>query len=136
MNRILLLFLAGCFSLSLSAQELAANQNPNFAISRAKYMKVADSLTRWHSTTSQETYKAIDYLADKQEFRNTRRQFRRALRMERARNSGYYDDYSYPYYNNSGWYNGYSSRPYYNRWSNPVVWNSVRSPFFWYWLLR
>ena len=95
-----LLFLAvtitACFcSYIVTAQtNLAPDQNPNYAVSRAKYMQIADSLNEWHSTTQQENYKAIDWLADRREARADRREFRRQLRMERARWSdyGYYND--------------------------------------------
>jgi hypothetical protein len=99
---------------------LAPDQNPNFAISRDKYMKMADSLNAWHSTTLQENYKAIDWLADREEARADRREFRRQLRLERARwgNDYYYDNnydyypsyrgqyYNNNYYNNNRYYRG------------------------------
>lgn len=84
----------------VSAQEQPApNQNPDFMVSRARYMGMADSINSWHSTTPQETYKAIDYLADKKEARD----LRRAYRQERARTGGWYNynnGYRYPAYNN------------------------------------
>lgn len=90
---------------------LAPDQNPNFAVSRDKYMKIADSLNTWHSTTFQENYRAIDWIADRQQARADRREFRRQLRLETARWYGdyYYDDY---YYNP---YRGYRNRHYNNR---------------------
>ncbi|WP_315818959.1 hypothetical protein [Paraflavitalea speifideaquila] len=77
-------------------------------VSQARYMQMADSINSWHGTTVQDTYKAIDYLEDKRELRANRKAWRRELRMERARNSGwyngYYNNYSYPYnYNNRPW---------------------------------
>ena len=112
---------------AMSQNMLAEDQNPNYMISQAKYTKMADSINQLHGTTPQETYKAIDYLVDKREAREQRRAFRRELRMERARNGYYYNDYNYgydynPYYNNYNYY-----RPYYgyrSRWNN-VFWNSV-----------
>jgi hypothetical protein len=88
---------------------LAADQNPNYMISRDKYMQLADSVNAYHSTTIQDTYKAIDFLADRREARDQRRAWRHELRMERARYGGYYyDDYSTPYYyNNYSPYNNY-----------------------------
>lgn len=84
-----------------TAQNLAPDQNPSFMVSQARYMQMADSINSWHGTTLQETYKAIDYLEDKRELRANRKAWRRELRMERARNSGwyngYYNDYYYPY---------------------------------------
>ncbi|MBL7741186.1 MAG: hypothetical protein JNK14_18330 [Chitinophagaceae bacterium] len=95
-----------------SQAPLAPDQNPNFAVSRDKYMKIADSLNAWHSTTLQENYKAIDWLEDRREARADRREFRRQLRLERARYNDvyYYDDYNYSPYNNHyrrGSYNNY-----------------------------
>jgi hypothetical protein len=93
---------------------LAPDQNPNFAVSRDKYMKMADSLNAWHSTTLQENYKAIDWLADRKEARADRREFRQQLRLERARwdNDYYYDSYDYyPSYRNR---RGYYDNNYYN----------------------
>lgn len=88
--------------------DLAPGQNPNFAVSREHYMKIADSLNRWHSTTQHEMYKAIDWLAERKEARADRREFRRQLRLERARwynghfyNGGYYNrnfNYRYDHY--------------------------------------
>ncbi|RYF45246.1 MAG: hypothetical protein EOO38_16360 [Cytophagaceae bacterium] len=101
---------------SFAQTTLVADQNVRFEESRAKYMQTADSINAWHSTTVQDTYKAIDYLADKAEAREQRRAFRRELRLERARNGyGWYDDYSYGY----GYGNGYGNYGYYpNRFNN------------------
>lgn len=103
-----------------------AQQNPSYMVSQARYMKMADSINSWHGTTIQDTYKAIDYLQDKREARANRRAWRHELRMERARNSGwynngYYNDYYYPSYN--GYYYG---RPwgYRNNWNN-YLWNTL-----------
>src|SRR5690606_10954389 len=71
---------------------------PNYAVSRDKYMKMADSINAWHGTTAQETYRAIDYLEDKREAREQRRAFRQELRMERARRGYYYYGNYYNYY--------------------------------------
>jgi hypothetical protein len=110
------------FFLSVSGNSqlaLAPDQNPNFAVSRDKYMKMADSLNAWHSTTLQENYKAIDWLADRKEARADRREFRQQLRLERARwyNNDYYNNYDYypSYYGNRGYYNNnyyYNNRNY------------------------
>ena len=101
--------------LTSTAHNLAPDQNPSFMVSQARYMQMADSINSWHGTTLQETYKAIDYLEDKRELRANRKAWRRELRMERARNSGwyngYYNDYYYPYnsynrpYGGTGWGN-------------------------------
>lgn len=85
-------------TVGMSQTLASADQNPNFEVSRQKYMLMADSLTTWHSTTHQETYKAIDYLEDKKAAREDRQAFRRELRRERVRN-------------NASWYQGYYSNP-------------------------
>jgi hypothetical protein len=118
-----LVFAAG---IAMAQTELAPDQNPNFAVSRAKYMKVADSTNAWQGTTSQQTYKAIDFLADRAEARANRRAFRQELRMERARNGYYYDNSWYPsmnlnygrYGNRWGSYNNFYSPYRYNRRGN------------------
>ncbi len=96
-----------CSHMAAAQTDPAPDQNPNYAVSRAKYMQIADSLNEWHSTTQQNIYKAIDWLADRKEARADRREFRRQLRMERARwdfdyyNDGYYsDNYYHRNYNN------------------------------------
>jgi hypothetical protein len=119
---LLMLAISGIVNAQL---ELAADQNPNFAVSRDKYMKMADSLNQWHSTTFQNTYRAIDWRSDKEKARDDRREFRQQLRLERARWSGYD-------YRNEGYYNPYySSRSQYNystyrnqnyRWQRPHFW--------------
>lgn len=115
------------------SQSLAPDQNPDYMVSQAKYMGMADSLNSLHGTTPQETYKAIDWMADRQERRDERRAFRRQLRMERARNGWYYNDYSYyyptnayyPRYSGNYWYNYHPYHNYYRpRWNNNY-WNLV-----------
>lgn len=96
------------------AQTLAPNQNPNFAVSRDKYMRLSDSLTRLHGTTLQETYAAPDWYEQKMQRRDDRREFRQQLRLERARHFGGYPDYygynpGYPNYRS---YNYRHYRPY------------------------
>ena len=131
------------FALTGNAQTaLVADQNPNYMASQARYMKMADSINSWHSTTPQETYKAIDYLEDKREMRATRKEWRRELRMERARNSGWYynggyNGYSYPYNNyNSGYYYGNGNGYGYRRNWNNSLWNAVplaATLGYWWW---
>jgi hypothetical protein len=96
---------------SNAQSELAPDQNPAYAASRAKYMKMADSINEWHSTTPQETYRAIDYFEDKRIAREDRIAFRRELRLERARN-GY--SWGYDSYNNGSYYQPYYNFPSYN----------------------
>jgi hypothetical protein len=94
---------------------LVNDQNPNFAASRTKYMKMADSLNAWHSTTFQDTYKAIDWLADRAEARADRREFRRQLRLQRV--NWDYDPYYRPSRGNRGYYNNNYNNRYYNRYN-------------------
>ena len=96
-----------------SQDEPAPNQNPDYALSRARYMGVADSLTALHGTTLQETYKAIDWLADRREARAARRSFRQQLRLSRAQwySQSYYPSYRY----GTGRYH----RSYRSHWFNP-----------------
>jgi hypothetical protein len=98
---------------------LVPDQNPDYMMARDKYMKVSDSLINFHSITVQETYKAVDFLADRREARDQRRAFRQQLRMERVRYGGYYyNDYSSPYYyNNFPYYDGYRSYRYGRGWN-------------------
>jgi hypothetical protein len=123
-RRIHLFFFFITAAIGASAQTgLVANQNPNYMIARDKYMKVADSINAYHSTTVQDTYNSIDFLEDRREAREQRRAFRRELRMERARYGGYsYDnDYYTPYYyNNNRYYNNYRGYRYGRGWNS---WN-------------
>jgi hypothetical protein len=115
-------------TLGMSQTMLADDQNPNYMVSQAKYTKMADSINAWHGTTPQETYKAIDYLVDKREAREQRRAFRRELRLERARNGYYYNDYGYYNPGYYGYNNNFNYRPYYggyrSRW-NQFYWNTL-----------
>jgi hypothetical protein len=108
------------------SQTVVEDQNPNYMISQAKYESMADSLNALHGTTPQETYKAIDWMADRQEARDQRRAFRRQLRLERAKYGWYYNDYNNYYPGYSGNYN-YYYHPYHNyrsNWNNNY-WNLV-----------
>lgn len=95
-----------------SGQTPEPDQNPDFMVSRAKYMAMADSVNSLHSTTPQETYKAIDYLEDKREAR----ELRKAERRERARYGYNYYGYDYPAYYDPYYY--YNSR-------SRFLWNAV-----------
>lgn len=119
MRTLLLMFATVFTAVSALAQDLAKDQNSNYTVSRNKYMKTSDSINRWHSTTSQETYKAIDYMADKAEAREARKQFRRDIRMERARNGYYYgNNWGWPNYSPYYRYNRYYNGAYYNYWNH------------------
>ncbi|MHA4845431.1 hypothetical protein ACX0G7_14760 [Flavitalea antarctica] len=109
---------------------LVYNQNPAFANSRDRYLSMADSMNTWHSTTFQETYKAIDYMADLREARERRREFHRQMHLERVRNRFGRYHYYYPansngYYNNYDYYNkyGYNSSYYRLPYPGNGVWS-------------
>jgi hypothetical protein len=118
MIRPLLILLLASATTGASAQSVA-DQNPNYAVSRDKYMKMSDSITRWQSTTAQNTYKAYDWYEAREERRTARRDNRNAVRLARAQRSGYYDS-RYNNYNNYNSYDPYyynsRQRGYRNRW--------------------
>jgi hypothetical protein len=115
---------------------LVKNQNPQYMESQAKYMNIADSVNGWHSSTIHDTYKAIDYLADKKEARDQRKAFRRELRLERARYGyGWNNDNYYPSYYNR--YSNYRYYPMYNRpYRNNYFWNTLPLAFALGWCWR
>lgn len=133
----LLLLPLALLSATVGRSQTDSDQNPNYLVSEAKYSKMADSLNSLHGTTPQETYKAIDWMAARQERRDQRRAFRRELRLERARYGWYYNGYGYYYpgYGNyypgySNYYPVYSSNYYYHRYHyyssyNRDYWNLV-----------
>lgn len=115
-----------------------ANQNPNFKISRARYMNMRDSLLSTQSTTVQNTYQAYDWMALRQERKDIRflnRQQRRLNRSHYDYNYGYspYNGYNQPYFNNSFYYNGNNSNGYYrSRYgSGSYYYNRYRPSFWW-----
>ncbi len=81
--------------------DLLKDQNPRYQESRAKYMNLADSLTRDQGTTVQNTYKAYDWY----EAREERRKLRRERNFQLNLNSGYY--YNSPYFYPSISYGNY-----------------------------
>jgi hypothetical protein len=117
-NYTLLLLLAVGFTTNILAQtnNVVADQNPNYMVSQAKYMQMADSINQLHGTTLQNTYKAYDWYQAKQERRNDRITFRRQLRLERVKNRGQF---------NNGWYHNWNNGFYpYGNFNTPF------SPFF------
>jgi hypothetical protein len=90
----------------ISQASLEPDQNPNYAISRDKYMKMADSLNEWHSTTFQNTYKAKDYMQDRADARMARREYRRQYQYDRMSVYGYNDYYNGYYYPSNRYYRG------------------------------
>lgn len=90
-----------CFSVAIlfyadvadAQSSLAPDQNPSFAVSRDRYMGIADSLTKFQSSTVHTTYKAYDWYEARSERKSEQRQFQRELQLERARNNyRYYED--------------------------------------------
>lgn len=76
-------------------------------------MRMADSVNRLHGTTLQETYKAIDYLADKAEAREKRREYRQQRRM-----NSYLYDWDY-----------YDYRPSHQRYGRYRYWHRPYIPY-------
>lgn len=121
MLRSFLTIITVCLATAAIAQEgsqsLAPDQNPNFNVSRQKYMNIKDSLLTYANNTVQETYKAYDWYEAKLERKAQRRENRR-LSGYNNYNSSYYN----PYYNN--YYNGWNNYGNYNnRWG---LWNALR----------
>ncbi|RYY95762.1 MAG: hypothetical protein EOO11_15135 [Chitinophagaceae bacterium] len=113
MKKALPLFVLLLGSLGAAAQTVP-DQNPAFAVSREKYMRMADSITRWHSTTAHDTYKAYDWYEAREERRAARRNSRYAVRLARAQRydrGAYYD----PYYDSYNSYRGGRSAYRYRR---------------------
>lgn len=92
-----------------------ADQNPQYRQSQDKYMAMSDSVTKWHGTTLQNTYKAYDFLEAKAERKADRKNYKRNLRLTRSRQYGYNNNYD-SYYNRryNSYYNSYSNP--YRRW--------------------
>jgi hypothetical protein len=97
------MLLLGLFGGVVKAQQtnLAADQNPRYRESQAKYARVADTLNKLHGTTIQNTYKAYDWYEAKLDRRRQNREWRHEERM-----NGYndytpswsvYGNYSYPF---------------------------------------
>jgi hypothetical protein len=103
-------------SFAQESSQLVPDQNPNFMVSRLKYMNQKDSLLSWENTTIQATYKAYDW----REAREERRSERRSYRAQ----SNYYNNPFYITPNIGYGYNSYYTRRNYG-WNN---WGFVR-PF-------
>jgi hypothetical protein len=90
MRTLIFIFLIAFLANANTFAQVAENdQNPNYRSSMEKYMQRKDTLLQNMGETVQQTYKAIDPIADRREARlerkEDRRAFRRALRLERAR---------------------------------------------------
>ncbi|MGG5505744.1 MULTISPECIES: hypothetical protein [unclassified Myroides] len=112
-NVIKLLGLVMCslFTYQANAQSLIEDQNPNYHVSKEKYMMNKDSLTATLSETVHNTYKAYDWYEAKQERKALKRQYRHEERMARAKyGRSYYSDYGYDYnYGYNNYYRNYSN---------------------------
>ena len=84
------------FGTSAIAQNVS-DQNPNHEQGMTKYMEEVDDLTQTQGTTIQDTYVAIDDTrkAKREARRTLRRDRRHELRMARANNPGYYNNWTY-----------------------------------------
>jgi|GEM_PF-462356 len=114
------IFTAG-FSVFAQQDNLAleADQNPNYEISQNKY---TDSIQKSHTllqgTTLQDTYRAIDPLEEKRELKSLRRQhraqrpyWRHQRRLERIRNTQYFENNTWGWGNNlnNNFYSGFNN---------------------------
>ncbi|MCL5127734.1 MULTISPECIES: hypothetical protein [unclassified Algibacter] len=110
----------GSVGIAQNSVELVANQNPNYQISLDKYVtaNTFNNATLLQGTTLQETYIAIDPMERKREnkelrayFRSQRPLWRHQERLERAKNTAYYNYDNYRNYNTDYNYQN-------NRWLN------------------
>jgi hypothetical protein len=131
MKKIFFYLLTLFFTASVFAQQVP-DQNPNYELSRSKYMAAKDSLLGTQSTTVQNTYKAYDWMQLRQERKDIRFQNRQQRRLNRSLGYnnywGYNDVYPYGSYNFNYYRNGYYN-PY--RFYN----NNFRFSDIWLWLL-
>jgi len=113
-SMIILTFLLVFTSFGYGQQnKILPDQNPRFHISLDRYLNEKNTYVLLQGTTLQETYKAIDPLEDKREQRAFRRKlknfrplWRHQRRIERIRNSRYYNFGGY-YWNDwhyNDWY--------------------------------
>jgi hypothetical protein len=116
-----LILIGGLCNSIVKAQQafLAADQNPRYMESQAKYTAMADTLNALHGTTIQNTYKAYDWYQDKLDRRKQNREWRHQEIMNGA----------YSYSPSWGIFGGYSSYPfgnygygYGNRWGRGGFW--------------
>lgn len=98
-----------CIYSNVSAQNILADQNPQYQISQAHYAAISDSMNALQSLTLQNTYKAYDWFEARQEKKNSRIAYKRNLKLEQAKNS--YNLQRFGYYHS--W--GYNSYPYFDR---------------------
>lgn len=116
MKQLITLFVLS-LGLSVQAQELLPDQNPNYLISKNKYMQHKDSLGMYMNTTVQNTYKAYDWYEARQERRQVRFDNRMQRRLWSAQNTFWIND-------GWGWNNrwsGVNDWGWRNRWARPGV---------------
>lgn len=126
MKKYLLSLMFTLATAALFAQPEVPNQNPNFRISRTRYMAAKDSLLSTQGTTLQNTYKAYDWMQLRQDRKDIRFQNRQQRRLNRSIYGGYnyYNNGVVPYnyypgnYNNRFYGNGFYGNNYRNRYYN------------------
>ncbi|MFY7652695.1 MAG: hypothetical protein ACOVQE_08315 [Chitinophagaceae bacterium] len=125
MKRLIILSLLFVGFTGAIAQEtnLLPDQNPNYLVSKNKYLAMADSLKANQNTTVQETYKAFDWYQAKMDRRQQRFESRRQIRLANAQaNRNFF---------NNGW--GFDT------WRNPWRFQNTlpsigfRSGNWWFW---
>lgn len=97
-------------------QDLAPDQNPNYAVAMVKYTGNTEQLQSTNNTTVQNTYKAFDWYENKKEKKQERLEFNRKIRLLQAERSYYnrnnYNGYGY----DRNYNNGYNRNYNYNYW--------------------
>lgn len=117
MKQLITLFVVS-LGLTVQAQELLPDQNPNFQISKNKYMQHKDSLGMYMNTTVQNTYKAYDWYEARQERRQIRFDNRMQRRLWSAQNTYWIND---GWGWNNRWNGGVNDWRWRNRWARPSV---------------
>jgi hypothetical protein len=110
MKRIIFTLIILAAGFATQAQELAPDQNPNYAVSMDKYKATQTNLQTTMNTTVQDTYKAYDFRVARAERQAERRSFRRDRRLF----NNYNDNWNYNGFNNSYYGNNWNN----NGWNN------------------
>ena len=130
----LTIFITG---LNIYAQELVADQNPNYKVSMDKYASTYTALQTTNRTTIQDTYTAYDWSTAKNQIQVERRNFRRELRLYNAMNNGWNNNQwnanpcNHNWNNNNNWQN--NNWGYHNWNNNGFNTNTLCNPFRWTW---
>lgn len=137
MKKITILLICIVIATCSFSQSHDSDQNPDYRITRTKYLGLRDSLIMYEGGTVQETYKAYDYMEDMQERKDAKTAFKRQLRLAKVQSrgsnghktypDGNYQPYTYPssgtdYYNGQGYYN-------YNYYPNNYNYNDASGPW-------